>query len=274
MNIPLFPLPSQPKTEIAFHAPTVKNALDYSSYNGDDDEATTTQYLNDMQIGTINNSAEWTVQDRRTALWWIFINSRPDAVMSYSYECRHCNEPHHIDIDLNDLASTVEFLVVPPFVTVDIPTQGVQTNWTLKPLTGRGAAMLERMRVALPEKSDPKYRSEINRMRIAEIALCTSLPDDPEDYEEAANRRFDLIDSMALETEFTPLVAHIQLMQRDLRHGLLMTIESGSSRLILPEQSCEKPNMEGAALTTILHVPFLNREFIPSIRSEWLANHH
>ncbi|MEH4647728.1 hypothetical protein POY26_26590, partial [Escherichia coli] len=76
-----------------------------------------------------------------------------------------------------------------------------------------------------------------------------------------------------LETEFTPLVARIQLMQKDLRHGLKMSIERGSSRLILPPQHCKNAK-EGADVTTTLYVPFLNREFIPSIRSEWMANHY
>ncbi|STL60642.1 putative morphogenetic protein [Escherichia coli] len=67
MNIPKFPLPSRPETEIQFHAPTVKDALKYSDLNPAEDEATTTEYLNSMQDGEINDSAYWTVQDRRTA---------------------------------------------------------------------------------------------------------------------------------------------------------------------------------------------------------------
>ncbi len=86
----------------------------------------------------------------------------------------------------------------------------------------------------------PEYSAGVARMRIAELALCTALEDDPEDFTQAANRRFDIIESMALETEFTPLVARIQLMQKDLRHGLKMSIERGKSRLILPPQHCKK----------------------------------
>lgn len=40
MNIPKFPLPSQPEIEIQFHAPTVKDALKYSDINPAEDEAT------------------------------------------------------------------------------------------------------------------------------------------------------------------------------------------------------------------------------------------
>lgn len=273
MNIPKFPLPSKPEIEIQFHAPTVKDALKYSELNPAEDEATTTEYLNSMQSGEICNSDTWTVQDRRTALWWIFINSRPDPVMTYTYECRKCGEVHHADIDLGDLAETTELLTVPPYIKTDVPVNGEPKTWRLTPLTGKGAELLERMKASLPDKDSPQYPAQIARMRIAELALCTSLDDDPEDFTEAANRRFDIIESMALETEFTPLVARIQLMQRDLRHGLRMTIEQGSCRLLLPPQKC-KNNKEGADTTTVLHVPFHNREFIASIRSEWLANHY
>ncbi|HBT4785494.1 TPA: hypothetical protein MB364_000793 [Klebsiella variicola subsp. variicola] len=273
MNIPKFPLPSSPDTEIQFHAPTVKDALKYTDLNPAEDEVTTTEYLNAMQDGEVNDSANWTVQDRRTALWWIFINSRPDPVMTYSYECRHCGEAHHADIDLNDLAETAELLTVPPYIKTQVPVKGAMTSWTLKPLSGKGAELLERMRASLPEMKTPEYSAAIARMRIAELALCTALDDDPEDFTEAANRRFDIIETMALETEFTPLVARIQLMQRDLRHGLLMAIERGTSRLILPPQKCKNAK-EGADVSTTLYVPFLNREFIASIRPEWMANHH
>ncbi|MHA6679409.1 hypothetical protein ACX43S_23210 [Enterobacter cloacae] len=273
MNIPNFPLPSKPQIEVRFHAPTVKDAIKYSDFNPSEDEVTTTEYLNSMQEPPISDSAEWTVQDRRTALWWIFVNSRPDPVMTYSYECRHCNSSHNADIDLNQLAETVELLTVEPYVKTQVPVNGKPTQWTLKPLTGRGAHMLERMRASLPDMKDPEYSAGMSRFRIAELALCTALGDDPEDFTEAANRRFEMIEAMALETEFTPLVARIQLMQRDLRHGLLMSIEHGTSRLILPPQKCKNAK-EGADVTTTLYVPFLNREFIPSIRPEWMANHH
>ncbi|HCN3359725.1 hypothetical protein HCH57_04055, partial [Escherichia coli] len=174
MNIPKFPLPSRPETEIQFHAPTVKDALKYSDLNPAEDEATTTEYLNSMQDGEINDSANWTVQDRRTALWWIFVNSRPDAVMTYSYECSHCGNTHHADINLSDLAQTVEILTVPPYVKTNVPVNGVPTNWILKPLTGKGAELLERMRASLPDMKSPEYSAGVARMRIAELALCTA----------------------------------------------------------------------------------------------------
>lgn len=273
MNIPPFPLPSLPDSEVKFHSPTVSDAMKYSDFSEAEDETTTTEYLNSMQDGEVKDSALWTMQDRRTALWWIFVNSRPDPVMTYSYECRHCGEIHHADVNLAELAATVELLEVLPYIKTRVPVNGVMTDWTLKPVDGRGAVLLERMRAALPEKTSPEFIQAINKMRLAELALHTSLDDDPADFNTAANRRFDIIEGMDLETEFQPLVARIQLMQRELRHGLLMSIERGTSRLILPPQPCKTAKAKGGTVPeTVLYVPFLNREFIASIRSEWLAN--
>jgi len=64
MHIPDFPLPSRPRTEIKFHMPTVADAMHYSECDPAFEEATTTEYLNAMQQGPVNDSALWTAQDR------------------------------------------------------------------------------------------------------------------------------------------------------------------------------------------------------------------
>ncbi|EMX0767124.1 hypothetical protein AAHD26_003418 [Citrobacter freundii] len=272
MKIPDFPLPSQPRTEIHFRMPTVDDAMLYSDSLPDQEEATTTKYLNAMQAGEVNDSALWTAQDRRTALWWIYINSRTDTVTTYPYSCQHCGETHFYDFDLRELSENAELLTEVPERRVTVPVQGVPTEWTLKPLDGRGICMLEKLRFMLPEETDPEYKNAERRMRLAEIALNTALDDDPDDYEAAANRRYDLIATMATDTEFVPLVAKIHLMQRELRHGLDVSIERGVVSLVLPPHSCEAEGKEGKA--TRLLVPFRNSSFIPNFKSEWLVNRY
>jgi hypothetical protein len=272
MHIPDFPLPSGPRTEIKFHMPTVADAMHYSECDPAFEEATTTEYLNAMQQGPVNDSALWTAQDRRTALWWIYINSRIDTVNTFSYECQHCGETHFNDFDMRDLSDTTNMLTEEPFQYVMVPVQGKETRWTLKPLDGRSITMLERLRFTLPEVTSPDYSAARTNMRIAELALHTALDDDPEDFEEAANRRFDLIKTMATDTEFTPLVARIQLMQRELKHGLDVSISDGRVSLILPPHICDADNGEGKA--TRLLIPFRPGAFIPGFKSEWLANHY
>lgn len=266
MEIAKFPLPSTPEKQIVFTQPTVADGLAFASLIESEDEQNTTRYLNKLQGDNPDNSALWTVQDRRTALWWIFVNSRTDAVMTFAYECKHCSGLHHADVDMTQLAETVELLTVPPFIETNVPVNGVPTKWILKPLDGRGAELLEQMKCTLPDPEDKgNYDQKLAELRIAEIALCTALEDDPEDFKEAANRRYDIINTMAIEGEFTPLTARIQLMQRDLRHGLNMIIDKGQARFVLPPQRCKKAK-EGVEANTVLHVPFCNHEFIPSIK--------
>ena len=121
----------------------MKDALKYSELNPAEDEATTTEYLNSMQDGEINDSANWTVQDRRTALFGGYLLIRAlMQVMTYSYECSHCGNTHHADINLSDTAQTVEILACTSLpVKTNVPVNGVPTDWILKPLTGKGAEL-------------------------------------------------------------------------------------------------------------------------------------
>ena len=272
MIIPPLPLASRPTTEIIFRQPVIKDALKYCSPDVLGDERRVTEYLNALQEGPIDDSRDWTAQERRTALWWIMINSRADNLEAFHYSCEHCQELHTYDFDLGELAETVELLTIAPYERVNVPVNGVPTEWTLKPLTGRGQEMLERMRAGLPDADALDYEAAIMRMRIAEFALCTSLDDDPEGFEEAANRRFDILKSMTPDLEFAPLVAHIQLMQRNLRHGLLMQITQGEVRLLLPPCACEKEGMQ--MNTTQLFIPFRSGFFVPRFSPQWMANHH
>ncbi|MDJ0023663.1 MAG: hypothetical protein E7G42_01335 [Serratia marcescens] len=272
MNIPPLPLASRPGTEIQFRQPVMKDALKYSTPDEISDERRVTEYLNHLQEGPLSDSRDWTAQERRTALWWIMINSRADNLEAFHYTCEHCREVHTYDFDLSDLAETVELLTIEPYERVSVPVNGVATNWTLKPLTGRGQEMLERLRVSLPDADAPEYEAALVRMRIAEFALCTALDDDPEDFEAAANRRFDIMENMVPDLEFAPLVAHIQLMQRNLRHGLRMQITQGQVRLLLPPTPCEKEGMQ--MNTTQLFIPFRSGLFIPKFSTQWMANHH
>lgn len=270
MIIPAFPLPSKPYTEIKFRMPTVADSMRYSDSAPEQEEVTTTDYLNALQEGALNDSDLWTAQDRRTALWWIYINSRTDTVTTFSYECQHCGNTHFHDCDLRTLAQTAELLTEEPYRLVTIPVKGEQKEWTLKPLDGRGMRMLEKMRYMLPEPNDPEHKQAVRRMRLAEMALHTGLEDDPDNFEEAANRRFDIIEQMSTDTEFVPLVANIQIMQRELRHGLEMNINRGAVSLVLPPHHCDAEGKEDRA--TRLLVPFRPGSFIPDFKSEWLVN--
>lgn len=114
MFIPTLYQPSNPKNEIQFRAPAVNDALEFCGTAPEQEEQATTRYLNTMQIGDVQDSARWTAQDRRTALWWIHTHSQPNgAEQTVSYQCGHCGELHHYDFDLCDLAEDLELLTIP-----------------------------------------------------------------------------------------------------------------------------------------------------------------
>lgn len=274
MKIAAFPLPSNPFTEIIFRSPTVSDSMEYIDISPEDMERVTTQYLNALQVGALNDSGLWTQQDRRTALWWIFVNSRDDAYLTYTYDCGHCGKVHHADVDMSELGETITLLTVPPFVECSIPVEGVPTNWKICPLSGRDAEVLERIRFTLPESTDKGFHAAMTQLRLSELALMTRTDTDPDDYTLAADHRLEMIKRMHLGHEFPALVARIQLMTRDLKHGLDMEVSNLGVRLQLPLQPCKEIKEGEAPKFTNLRAPFLNSEFIARLRPEWMANHH
>lgn len=273
MNITPFPLPSHPFTEIVFRTPTVSDSMEYINIPDHETETVTTRYLNALQVGTVSDSAQWTQEDRRTALWWIFVNSRDEAYMTYSYQCGHCEGIHHADIDMSQLHETLSLLTVPPYMTCSIPVSGTPVNWTIKPMTGQAAELLERFRFALPPEDHENYHQALTDLRLAEIVLYTATDSDPQDYNAAADHRLEMIKRMSLGHEFPALVARINLMKKELRHGLDMDVSKSGVFLNLPMQKCKTKGQEDAQLLTKLRAPFRNTEFIARIRPEWMDNH-
>ncbi|MCZ4061254.1 hypothetical protein O3W44_22245 [Pantoea sp. LMR881] len=124
MYIPPLPLPSNPNVELRFRAHTVEESLEYGNATEELEEEFTTRYLNLVQEGEKHDSALWTVQDRRAALYWIWMNTRMKHGHTLSYTCGHCNQLHQHQFDMADLGAELELLQVPPFVEVMIPVQG------------------------------------------------------------------------------------------------------------------------------------------------------
>lgn len=263
MHIPTLPLPSRPNIELRFRAHKVEESLEYAHASEETEEEFTTRYLNAMQVGEMHDSALWTVQDRRAALYWIWINTRMKHGHSLSYTCGHCGELHQHTFDMVDLGSDLSLLQVPPFIEVTIPVEGEPVDWILKPLDGRSMEKLAQMYMQLPPKDAPNYRAELKNVRTVEIVLQTQLKDDPEDFEQAGERRYALIMKMEEYTEFVPLVANVRAMQESLSHGLPIFFNDGKPMLYAPPHTCPVKAKEGKALTTRLFFPFRAIKYLP-----------
>lgn len=272
MQIPLYPLPSNPAKEIKFNMPTVTTAMAYCNADASQEERLATRYLNEMQPQGEHwsDSATWTVQDRRTALWWIFTNSRIDTMLTSSYECQHCGETHFVDVDMRVLDLTGVMLLDDQKETFDVTVNGMPTTFDIVHLNGAAMMQLEDVRRALPPEDAPNWREEWINLRLLEVAFQLRLADDPDDFMAAAERRYNMLRTMELETEFQPLVAAVQLYSRRTAHGLDIHVDKGITSLILPPHRCKNAK-EGEAALTPLHMPFRVSHFLPAFRSEWLG---
>lgn len=276
MQIPLFTQPSDPAKEHLFKMPQVKDAMSWANASPDTEEANLTRYLREMLVpGQATDPQLWTVQDRWTALWWIFINSRLDPTVTSQYECEHCASPegvkdsHFCDCNMSVLIDTVGLLTVEPFTAVEIPVNEQIYQWLIKPLDGRAMEHLEKARLSLPPKDDPTYIDELNSVELLELTHQAHLADQPDDFMEAAEMRFQLIQEMAVDTEFSVLAANVELARRTLAHGLAMRIQNGEVTIMLPDHSCPtiaKEKGEAFAPKTRLFTPFRPRDFFPVIR--------
>lgn len=276
MHIPAFYLPSDMNRIITFRMPVVEDAIRYSGRDPDTDEVATTEYLDALQEGKKYSSKYWTAQDRVTALWWIFTNSRVDAVMTYSYECDHCGEEHYYDFDMRALSDSIEIIDGPAdFSDVAISVNGAPYLWRIQHLTGEAMELIESLRIALPDPGTPGYNEAVIDLRFWEIVLQCELNDDIEtDFFKRAQNRYDLIKTMHIDNEFLVLAAHVKQLQRILPHGLPIEIEKGTTGIILPPHTCPKTrNKEPAEqYATPLRVPFRNTDFIPNFGLGWLGD--
>ena len=272
MQIPLFPLPSNMSKEVKFNTPSVETAMAYCNCDAKHEERLTTRYLNELQPqGPLwSDSATWSAQDRRTALWWIFTNSRIDTMLTSSYTCQHCGDMHFVDVDMRELDLTGVNLIDEAGEEFECTVAGEATLFKIVHLNGAAMMQLEDCRNALPPEDAPNFREEWINLRLLELAHQFRLSDEDPDAMKATERRFNLLQKMELETEFQPLVASIQLFNRRNEHGLAVYINKGVTALILPPHRCKNAK-EGEEALTPLHMPFRLSNFLPAFRSEWLG---
>ncbi|MCZ4061253.1 hypothetical protein O3W44_22240 [Pantoea sp. LMR881] len=122
---------------------------------------------------------------------------------------------------------------------------------------------LQHMQMRMPPKDSPHYRNELKNLRIVEIVLQTQLKNEPDDFEQAGENRYALVNSMEEYTEFMPLVASVKAMQESLRHGLPMFIKDGKPMLYAPPHACPIKAKEGQTLITRLYFPFRAIKYLP-----------
>lgn len=270
LSIPPYPLPSQPKVKIQFRVPTVADTIDFCSIRTDLEESATTDYLRQLMTEGGPDPELWTAQDRRTALWWIFINIHDDTRLSYSYECSHCGEVHHADIDLVELDDGVITLKDAAFIEDVVFYQDEELPARFHPLDGRAVAHLEAKRLELDGASEEQERRIKAEIKVLEIVHSFSLQKhETLDWDAATEAKLEMVRSMDRIGEFQPLVARCLVAAEELRHGLPVEIRDGVVDLVSPPLYCEtktKEAVEGEPVpATVLLLRFRAFDFIPAI---------
>ncbi|WP_419238317.1 hypothetical protein ACN08P_23110 (plasmid) [Photobacterium leiognathi subsp. mandapamensis] len=263
MNIPDFPLPSDMTTVIKFRVPTVADCMSFAELDINYEEQLTTQYLNMIQVGDINDAGNWTGEDRRTALWWIFISTREDKSIVYSYHCDICNEDHYPSIDMTSLGETAVTINGQPYRDIEFSHDGKVIKANVHPLTGYSLEHLEQLKNVRDSHTQGTvpYRKAANELSLYEMLHSFDTENQPEDKNEALAFKRQLVETMAVDSEFRPLAAKIEMALRQMRHGLLSKYKDGGYLLLAKRKPCAE---EGDQLMPIL-IPFHASTFIPGL---------
>lgn len=268
ISIPPFPRPSNPKDVVRFRAPTVADCLDFAELRIELEESATTDYLRQLQEGDVSDPALWTAQDRITALWWIYIAVSTDTTLAYSYECQHCGDVHHVDIDLVELDDNVITLHRPAYIDGLVAVNGETKPAKFHPLDGRAMVQIEEKRLQLAGAGEQATRRIKAEIRVLEVLHAFTLDEHADlSWEEALERKRALVHAMDRENEYAPLVAQCLQAGKELRHGLAVEITEGRIELLSPPLFCEsaKEAVEGGRPATVLLLRFRPSNFIPEV---------
>lgn len=266
MQIPPFPLPSRASTVIEFRTPTVEDGLMFCDLNEHQEESNTTRFLNHMQDTSkqpLNDSGLWTGEDRRTALWWIFISTHDSGSVPFSYECS-CGETHYLDLNMPELMETTTALLKLPESTVTVFVKGEAKSAKVSPMNGYALEHVEMLRNELESFDEDSIEHKIaaNDLAITELAHCLTFDVQPEDSAEALDYKIALIKSMYLNTEFRDAFVKVEKLLRESRHGLLCKYEQGRFYLVATIDECPTLVEKGGMATKTLLLPFHHNQFI------------
>ena len=274
-KIPTLKLPSNGKN-VTFRASTVQDCIDYCDLNDDLDESTATEYLNRLQVGDIQDSALWTAQDRRLALWWIFVCTSPDTSVTYTAPCAHCDKEHVYVFDLADLDDEAKSLAIKPYFDDKLTFDGQERKIRFKPYDGQAMMNMEQARLERDyhPKDSKEYQRAHAHLKTLEVVHSFEFKDADKSlsFDEQADEKLKAVYTMERTTEFAELVAASIAAHKKLEHGLNCTFKDGQIFAVSPPMPCEdeqavkKTKASGGTVAhTRLLLPFQSKLFIPSI---------
>lgn len=263
LKLPPFRHPSNASFITTFRQPTVDDALSFLEADPEMEEQITTNYLDTIIIKTTapENNAEWTANDRRTALWWIFINIMPDAELTFSYECEHCGQVHIEDINLMLLDEEITTFNELPALSRKLMFDGRSIDVKSQPVTGVGAEMLEEYRYDLIQaiEDDETRKVELVRAKMKVLDAALNIDIDGKNTEEKAS----LINSMSI-PEMMQFFVFIEEVKQATSHGLHSQLVDGKYHVVSPALPCQANDAKEGVSTRLL-INFRSFDFIPTV---------
>mgnify|MGYP005991548919 CR=1 FL=1 len=277
-KLPPFTLPSCAKKQYVFKEPTVADCVEFSGLQEIREEALTSVYLSHLLEGD-GDPRDWTAEDRRTALWWIWVHinteSEDATKLKFDYHCPHCEKEHATKVDLVELDEGLVMLDKLPEKTGCVPYEGKELEFKIKPLTGHDLEAIEELRVerSYLDNEVSEFAQLSAKIRTMELAGCIEFLDEDNQDKPVSERieaRLNRIMSFPKERVFRPIAQQVMLHLASAHHGLDCIYEEGSVKLISPPNRClnyEAPEgaKEGAVPSTVLHLDFRPNNFIPAV---------
>ncbi|PMS91972.1 hypothetical protein [Vibrio parahaemolyticus] len=273
MKITPLQLPSNPKIKVHFRTPTVDDAISIAELDPAFEESIANDYLTDIQDKDKNKGREcfdpreWTIEDRKLALMWIFVQSREDHKVPISYHCNHCDEKHYIDVDVSSILETGTAMNCAPVQAIEFQAGNKTLKARVSPLNGAHAEALELLRMERDsyDEGTKEYRQCDVSIVMAEHAYLLSIEGEPEDPDEAFTYKMNFLRSLPLDSEFRALVAKVEQALRKMRHGVPVRYLRGRYLLICNHPNCSKAIEKGESDSKELLLPFRINHFLPKL---------
>jgi hypothetical protein len=258
-------MPTDQSKVINFKVPTVQVCIDYADLPTDVEQEVATSYLDRLNEGydssdPLTSSLYWTSQDRKAALYWIFLYITEDTVKTMSYECS-CGEVHQVDFDLQDVADQV---VVGNLARSPVLTMGSGLEYRIVPLRGWSDLHLEEMRLQLDTEATKEELADLKVMRTLlqfhPLDVTNKSPNEIIEY------LVGLKETLTIK-EYRSISSEIQSYNESNTFGLPLHVNAvGEPVIITPAFPCTNENKEvSATINTRLSVPFRSYEYITTL---------
>jgi hypothetical protein len=253
---------SSNKLRTIFRKPVVADVLNVAGAPEDLEESVLTGYLNALIVETNapTDTKQWTNEDRKLALWWIFIHINKDSDISLNYQCQHCGNVHIVDYELMELEQGARLLDELPEHAEKFLFDGAKLSVSFKPLLGADMEALAEFRM---DYLDAKHSPQANDVDIAKAKAILHLQTMARHITmegKSTEEIYALIQGMETQ-EYAKLTIAINGYKEQIRHGLLTEVRDGRALLVSTPLQCE----EKEDLSTRLLIDFRLYDYMPPI---------